>query len=289
MIKPKFEKVPLTNSSFLIKEEVFTYFDVPWHIHPEFELTYIQSGQGQRHIGNSIEDLEYEELMLIGPNLPHNWYGSRKTESRSKEEISQIVIQFSIDFLGKDFFELPAFAKILQLLKRAPLGICFLGETRKVGGGKMRSILKMNGFEQTIELLNLLNQLSISQEYKSISCIGFGEILNEVDSSRMNKVYQYIMEHFKEPVSLNQIAAFSNMTPQAFCKYFKIRTKKTFSYFLNEVRISYACRLLMENNLSVLQICYESGFNNLSNFNRQFKGINKMTPVEYKKSVQRAD
>lgn len=289
MVKPKFEKVPFVSSSFLIKEEIFTSFDVPWHIHPEFELIYIQSGQGKKHIGNIIDDLEKEELMLIGPNLPHYWYGNRSTESNTKEEISQIVIQFSIDFLGKDFFELPPFVKILQLLKRAYLGLCFQGETRTLAGQKMQSILQMNGFEQTIELLNLLNRLSVSQEFKSISCIGFGEIMNEVDSSRMNKIYQYIMDHFMEQVSLNQIATFSNMTPQAFCKYFKIRTKKTFSCFLNEVRISYACRLLMENNLSVLQICYESGFNNLSNFNRQFKRINKMTPIEYKKSVQVAD
>ena len=285
-MKPKFEKVPLVSSSFLIKEEVFTCFDVPWHIHPEFELTFIRSGQGKRHIGNSIEDLDYEELIFIGPNLPHNWYGSKTNEADSKKKISQIVIQFSIDFLGKDFFEKPAFVNIFQLLKRSQLGICFYGETRKFAVKKMYSMLSMNGFDQTLQLLTLLNRLSGSREYKYLSCIGFTEILNEADTDRINKIYQFIMEHFKEQITLNQLAAFSNMTPQAFCKYFKIRTKKTFSFFLNEVKISYSCRLLIEKNLNVLQICYESGFNNLSNFNRQFKRINKMTPMEYRKSFQ---
>lgn len=285
-MQPKFEKVPLVNSSFLIKEEVFTYFDVPWHLHPEFELTFIRSDQGKRHIGNSIEDLDYEELIFIGPNLPHNWYGSKTNETHSKKKVNQIVIQFSIDFLGIDFFEKPAFVNILQLLKRAQLGICFYGETRKFAGKKMYSMLSMNSFDQTLELLTLLNRLSNSQEYKYISSIGFTEILNEIDTNRMNKIYQFIMEHFKEQITLKQIATFANMTPQSFCKYFKIRTKKTFSFFLNEVKISYACRLLIEKNLNVLQICYESGFNNLSNFNRQFKRINKMTPMEYKKSLQ---
>jgi AraC-like DNA-binding protein len=188
--------------------------------------------------------------------------------------------------LGKDFFEKPAFVNILQLLKRAKLGICFYGETRKLAEKKMYSMLPMNGFDQTMELIALLNQLACSQEYKSISCIGFADILNESDTHKMNNIYQFIIDHFKEQITLNQIAAFANMTPQAFCKYFKIRTKKTFSFFLNEVKISFACRLLIEKNLNVLQICYESGFNNLSNFNRQFKRINKITPMEYKKSLQ---
>ncbi len=285
-MKPTFEKVPLSGSPFLMKEESFTHFDVSWHIHPEFELTLILSGQGKRHIGNSIEDLDFEELIFIGPNLPHSWYGSKNNEVNSKKKVSQIVIQFSIDFLGKDFFEKPAFVNILQLLKRAQLGICFYGETRKFAKKKMNSMLQMNGFDQTMKLLNLLNRLSGSQEYRYLSCIGFTETLNEADTDRMNKIYQFIMEHFREHITLNQLATFANMTPQSFCKYFKTRTKKTFSFFLNEVKISYACRLLTEKNLNILQICYESGFNNLSNFNRKFKQINKMTPMEYKKSLQ---
>jgi AraC-like DNA-binding protein len=280
-MKPKFEKVPSANSSFLIKEEAFTHFDVPWHVHPEFELTFIHSGQGKRHIGNSIEDLDIEELIFIGPNLPHSWYGSKNNEINQKKKDSQIVIQFSIDFLGKDFFEKPAFVNTLQLLKRAQLGICFYNQTLKFAKKEMRSMLQLNGFDQTLKLLNLLNRLALSNDYKYISCIGFTEVLNKTETDKMNKIYQFILEHFKEQITLNQLAKFASMTPQGFCKYFKIRTKKTFSSFLMEVKISYACRLLIEKNHNVLQISCESGFNNLSNFNRQFKRITKLTPSQY--------
>jgi len=288
-MKPTFEKVPFSGPSFLIKKESFSYFNVPWHIHPEFELAFIQSGQGRKLIGNSAEDIEYEEIIFIGPNLPHSWYGSKPNNVESNISVSQIIIQFSINFLGNDFFTNSAFINISQLLKRAQLGLSFYGETRRFAKQQMHSLLQMDGFHQTIGLLTLLNSLSDSKEYKYLSSIGYNQTLNQADTDRMNKIYKFIIEHFKEPITLHQLSAIANMTPQAFCKYFKNKTRKTFSIFLNEVRISYACRLLVEKDLSVLQVCFDSGFNNLSNFNRQFKLINKMTPIEYKKSVQRGD
>lgn len=280
-MKPQFEKVPLAGTSFLIKEETFPYFDIPWHFHPEFELALVRNGEGKRHVGSSVEDLESDELVFIGPNLPHNWYSNKSRSVKSKEKLSQIVIQFSYEFLGKEFFEKPPFGNILQLLKRAHLGISFYGETRKAAKKEMISMLQMNSFNQTISLLVLLKMLSESQEYKYLSGLGFTEELNDADAGRINKIYKYIIEHFKEPISLNQVAELANMTPQAFCKYFKMRTKKNFSFFLNEVRVNYACRLLAEDNLKVLQICYEAGYNNLSNFNRQFKRIIKISPTQY--------
>lgn len=280
-MKPQFEKIHLTGTSFLIKQESFPFFNIPWHYHPEFELTLIRNGAGKMHVGSSIEIVELDELVLIGPNLPHSWYNSDKHYQKSKPKSSQIVIQFSYEFLGKDFFEKPQFANILQLLKRAQFGISFYGKTRKMVKRKMASMLRMNSFNQTLALLALLNDLSESKECKVLSGFGFTEKLNDADAGKINKIYKYIIEHFKEPISLNQVAKLANMTPQAFCKYFKLRTKKTFSVFLNEVKVSYACRLLLENNLTVIQICYEAGYNNLSHFNRQFKRIAKMTPTRY--------
>jgi AraC-like DNA-binding protein len=281
-MKPKFEKVPLTATPFLVKEETFLFLDVPWHFHPEFEIALIETEQGKRHVGSSIEVLESDELILIGPNLPHSWYDSKNGDTKSKKKSSQIIIQFSYDFLGKDFFTKPPFVNILQLLDRAQSGITFYGNTRKMAKKEMAAILQMDGFNQTIALLQLLKTLSESKEYKLLSGAGFNDAsLNDADANRINRIYQYVIEHFKGTITLDQVAKLANMTPQAFCKYFKLRTKKTFSSFLNEVKVSYACRLLIENNLSILQICYESGFNNLSNFNRQFKRITKLSPTEY--------
>ena len=281
-MKAQFEKVPLTGTTFSIKLESLFHRDIPWHFHPEFELTFIGRASGKKYIGNGIRDLELDDLVLLGPNLPHRWHCDINHSEHFEKDAYQIVIQFSYEFLGKDFFEQPPFSGILQLLKRANNGVCFHGKARGLAKKIMPLMLQMNGFDQTIQLLKLLNSLSSSKEYEILSSIGFTENLNESDGNRMNRVYEFIISNFKEPITLNQVARLSNMTPQAFCKYFKTRTKKNFSYFLNEVRISYACRLLIEKNLDILQICYESGFNNLSNFNRQFKRITKMNPTQYK-------
>lgn len=282
-MKAQFEKVPLTSTTFLIKRESLYHNVIPWHFHPEFELAFLSNVAGKKYIGNGIKDLEPDDLVILGPNLPHRWHCEKdNSQNHFKKEPHQIVIQFSYDFLGSDFFDKPPFSGILQLLNRANNGICFYGKGKILAKKIMNQMLQMNGFEQTIQLLNLLHMLSLSKEYEILSSIGFTETLNESDGNRMNRVYQFIISGFKEPITLGQVAKISNMTPQAFSKYFKTRTKKNFSYFLNEVRISYACRLLIEKNMDVLQICYESGFNNLSNFNRQFKRITKMNPTQYK-------
>lgn len=282
-MKAQFEKVPLTSTTFLIKRESLYRTEVPWHFHPEFELVFLSSAVGKKYIGNVIQDLEPENLILLGPNLPHRWYCERDFSQKiSKREPHQIVIQFSYDFLGSNFFEQPPFLNIQQLLNRANNGICFYGKDIMLSKKIMNAMLHMNSFDQTIQLLNLLNRLSLSKEYEILSSIGFTETLNEFDGNRMNQIYQFIISNFKEAIALEDAAKIANMTAPAFCKYFRIKTKKNFSYFLNEVRISYACRLLIEKNLDILQICYESGFNNLSNFNRQFKRITKMNPTQYK-------
>lgn len=289
-MKAQFEKVPLTSSTFLVKRESLYHSVIPWHFHPEFELTLLSNVVGKKYIGNVIKDLEIDDLVLLGANLPHRWHCEKGCNQKSlKREPHQIVIQFSIDFLGSDFFKQPPFLHILQLLNRANNGICFRGKDITHAKKIMNTMLDLNSFEQTLQLLKLLNTLSTSTDYEILSSIGFTETLNEFDGNRMNRIYQFIISNFKEPITLEEVAKVSNMTPPAFCKYFKVRTKKNFSYFLNEVRISYACRLLIEKNLDILQICYESGFNNLSNFNRQFKRITKMNPTQYKSQFNDQD
>jgi AraC-like DNA-binding protein len=281
-MKAQFEKVPFTDTTFLIKKEYLSYCEIPWHFHPEFELTLISKASGKKYIGNRIKDLDQDDLILLGPYLPHRWHYDKNKNENSKRESHQIVIQFSYDFLGEGFFEKSPFSSILQLLKRANNGISFHGEAKVLAKRTMNLMLQKKGFEQTLQLLTLLNTLSNSQHYEILSSIGFTENLNESDGNRMNQVYRFIISNFKDPITLSDVAKLSNMTPQAFCKYFKTRTKKNFSNFLNEVRISYACKILIEKNLDVLETCYASGFNNLSNFNRQFKRITKMNPTQYK-------
>ena len=218
---------------------------------------------------------------MLGPNLPHSWYGSHTSGSEALAK--QIVIQFPIDFLGADFFQHPAFRKIGNLLKQSYRGLVFHASELQTISAQIRDILQKDEFERTIELLNVLHFLAERKRYDRLSSIGYSTRLNKSESVRLNTIYRFILDHFKSDLDLTAVASNAHMTPQAFSRYFRERTRRTFISFLNEVRIGYACRLLSEGSQSISQICYESGYSNLSNFNRQFKKIKLMTPSQYAK------
>jgi len=146
----------------------------------------------------------------------------------------------------------------------------------------------MQGPSRLIELLTLLEMLATTEEYRLLASPGFVQKYNSSGTERMTLVYDYIMNHFKEDIRLEEVAAIANMTGPSFCRFFKACTRKTFSRFLNEIRIGFACKLLQEGHFSIAEICYESGFNNLSNFNRQFKKIMEESPLEYRKTREKS-
>jgi AraC-like DNA-binding protein len=278
-MKPLFEKVLLSKASFLIKEEHFNRFDIQLHLHPEFELSFIVQGEGKLNVGDHISEITGQELLLLGPNLPHSWYGSVATGSPIKSK--QIVIQFPYDFLGKDFLNQHAMSRISELLHRSSRGMSFSDPEKARVTRKIRKMLSMPDFERTMELLNVLNILAQSKKYHILSSIGYSSQLNEHESSRLNNIYKFILENFRNDIDLGKVALFASMTPQAFSKYFKERTRKNFITFLNEVKIGYACRLITEKKMNISQICYECGYTNLSNFNRQFRRIMNITPSQF--------
>ncbi len=278
-MKPLFEKVLLSESSFLVKEEHFLRFDVPWHLHPEFELTLLMQGGGTKNIGDHISEIHDQELILIGPNLPHSWFGSETSEPEPLSK--QIVIQFPYDFLGTDFFERHAFTRIRDLLHRSNRGLIFHYPEKSGLINYIRKMLQLNDFDRTVELLKILNILAQSKRFEILSSMGYSSQLNRSESARLNAIYGFILDHFKTGLDLKTVATFASMTPQAFSRYFRERTRRTFISFLNEVKIGYACRLISEKRMSISQICYECGYTNLSNFNRQFKKIKTMTPSHF--------
>lgn len=279
---PLFEKVLLSESSFLIKEEHFSHFEIPWHVHPEFELTYISQGKGKLNVGDYISDLTGQELILLGPNLPHSWYGPEETDSEILAK--QIVIQFPYDFLGTGFFDNYAFRRIGELLKRSYRGILFNDTKIQKVTRMMQVIMELNEFERIMELLNILHILAEHKPYNELSSLGYSRHLNKSESARLNAIYGFILDNFKNRLDLSTVAGFASMTPPAFSRYFRERTRRTFVSFLNEVRIGYACKLISEKSMNISQICYECGYSNLSNFNRQFKQIKGMTPSQYARS-----
>ena len=280
-MKPLFEKVLLSESSFLVKEEHFYRYDIPWHLHPEFELTLLIQGEGKKNIGDHISEIHDKELVLLGPNLPHSWFGSKTSKSDSLSK--QIVIQFPYDFLGSDFFENHAFTNIRDLLQRSYRGLLFHDPEKISVLNRITDMLLLNDFDRTMELLHILNILAQSKRFEVLSSMGYSSHLNKSESARLNAIYGFILDHFKTGLDLNTVARFAGMTPQAFSRYFRERTRRTFISFLNEVRIGYACRLISEKRMNISQICYECGYTNLSNFNRQFKKIMAMPPTQYAK------
>lgn len=276
-MKPLIQKLPLSEQSSFVADKFITpYFETPWHYHPEYELVMIIKGKGKRFVGNHVSDYKEGELDFLGPNLPH-WY----RKENHNEEGGSLVIHFREEFLGKGFLQIPEMQKIGLLFEKSKMGLHITGETRNIVASKMQETLSVSGIDRLICLLSLLKILAASTEYESLSN---PELSNqtEKENDRLQKVFSYVMDHFKEDIHVEDVARIAMMSPSGFCRYFKSRTKKNFSHFVNEIRIGHACKQLMKDNFSISYVCSESGFNNMANFNKQFKKIVKQTPNQFK-------
>lgn len=282
---PVFEKVPLANkASFLFKKELFRYFDIPWHYHPEYEIALIKKGRGEIIIGNNIHYFMPGDLLFIGANLPHLWK-SKKTGSEKNNNVEQFILQFPHDFLGRELFNKYEFQSIRNILYKSTLGLVFLGKVRAKIAKKLNSMQKSGDFERLMLLFSILETMASTSEYTTVASPGFLNTFVRFDEDRMNKLYHYTLSNFHKEISTNKMASLFNMEESSFCRYFKKRTKKTYIQFLNEVRLGFACKLLLENGNAINQICIKCGFRNISNFNRQFKAFIGKTPKEYRKSL----
>jgi AraC-like DNA-binding protein len=281
--KPRLLKIiaPVENSIVIKGDEIA--WNNPWHYHPEIELLYCIKGKGTNFIGNSIRNIEEGELLLLGENLPHTRQRDKDYYLQNPEEKPEtIVIQFKKEFLGADFFNVKEFAHITGLFSRALRGLKFGGETREKVIGKLEVIGSLSSTSAVIELLSILDELARSSEFQYLNGVHYVANAHEKSSQAINKVYLYTIEHFREPIKLEDVAALTNHSPAAFCRYFKSRTRKTYFQYLTEVRVGYACEKLMEGSMDITRICYASGFNNLSNFHKQFRKVMKETPSEYR-------
>jgi AraC-like DNA-binding protein len=275
-MKPHIQKLPLSEQSSFVADTFITpYFETPWHYHAEYELVLIIQGKGKRFIGNHVADYEAGDLTFLGPNLPHLF---RKEEAQAAG--GSLVIHFKEEFIGREFSQIPEMQKIRLLFQKSRMGLQINGHTRQVVTDKMHQMLALQGMERLICLLHTLSVLANSAEYELLSS---PEIIgqNGNDSDRLDKVFNYVMANFKEEIQLEEVAEIANMSYSGFCRYFKNRTKKNFSHFVNEIRIGYACKRLMESESSISNICFESGYNNMTNFNEQFKKIVKCTPYQF--------
>ena len=284
-MKAVFEKVPIRfGNSFSLRRYADPLRDKApfWHYHPELEIVFINGGSGKRHIGNHLSYFKDGDLVLIGSNLPHAGFTNRLTGHES-----EVVVQMYHDFLGDAFLEKPELNPIHQLFERSKMGLSFFGKTKKEVGERLDKLTELQGFARLMEFLSILNQLATSNEYEILNADGFAFELQAQDNDRMASVYQYIRENFQQSISLDEIAGEANMTVPAFCRYFKKQTSRTFTKFVNEFRVVHACKLLSEDKGSIADISYESGFKNISNFNKAFKEITGKSPSAFRKDIKK--
>jgi len=276
-MKPHIQKLPLSEHSSFLADRFFTpHFETPWHYHIEYEIVLVLKGRGKCFVGNYVGDYEEGDVVLLGPDLPHLF---RKEDANATA--GSLVIHFKEDFLGPGFWQIPEMQKIQLLFHRSRMGVRILGEKRSQISRLINEITDVQDVDRLICLFRILSALAGCDEYQLLSSPEIrGQ--NSRDSDRLNKVFDYVMTHFTEEIEVGKVAAIANMSYSGFCRYFKNRTKKNFSHFVNEIRIGYACKRLMEGDDSVRSICFESGFNNITNFNEQFKKIIKCTPYQFK-------
>ncbi|RXP58635.1 AraC family transcriptional regulator [Lutibacter sp. HS1-25] len=282
--KPTFEKiVPEFGESFLIKQHKdLADSRLPfWHFHPELELVYVNKGKGKRHIGSHLSYFNNSQLILIGASLPHSGFTDRFT-ANGKETI----IQFKQDFLGELFFNIPEMKKVKNLFEKAKKGILFNIETKTTVGPKIEDLINYQGIDRILKFIEILKELAMAPNYTLLNVDGFAFEVEPQDNNKIDIIFGFVRKNFTQQITLDEISEKVSMTVPAFCRYFKKVTGKTFTQFVNEFRIVHATKLLAENPTSITDICFESGFNNFSHFNKLFKKFTGKSPLKYRNEMK---
>ncbi|HRO47875.1 AraC family transcriptional regulator [Agriterribacter sp.] len=278
------QKSPIPESRiFVAKELKEKHFDATWHAHSEYQLFMVLKGTGTRFIGNTVQSFNEGDLTFLGPGVPHLWRSdSAYFDKRSKLLTHGLVIYFPGDFIG-DLIEKEEMQQVKDLFKKARRGIEYYGQTVSRLGTMMSNIIAAHGAASIIQLLQMLEIMAQTKAYRLLHNADYIYRLKESETRRINVVYNYAAQHFRGRIALQEVADLLNMTPTSFSRYFRMKTSKSFSDFITELRIRHACKLLSEEDgKTISQVSYECGFNTLSNFNRQFRLYIKMTPKRYR-------
>ena len=281
-MKPLIEKLPLQeNTSFLATTYRTPYFEVPWHQHIEYELIYFREGEGRSYVGNHAGDFKTGDIFFLGSNLPHTFQ-----KANAGMVASALVIQFKEEFMGPEFMQLPETRRLKTLFGTSSKGLKLTGSLKEQLIPFVEELEFAEGFERLLLLFESLQMICGSYEYKELSTQEVTEF-NKKNKERIDKVFQYTIDHYQDNVLLDNVALHAGMSVPAFCSYFKKSTKKTYIQFLNEVRIAHTCRQLIDTQQSIENICYDSGFNTIAHFNKQFMRLKGATPTKYRKDFMK--
>ncbi|MBN9298253.1 MAG: helix-turn-helix domain-containing protein [Filimonas sp.] len=270
--------------SFSVRQDLVPHVNNRWHYHPEVELIHFKKGEGTQFIGDSIKRFKPGDIVIVGAHLPHYWRFDDFYFDENKKATADIrVAHFCENFWGDQFLQLPENNGLKVVLEKARRGLQIIGKTKSKVAELLEKMLYTDGAERIIYLIEALLTVSECKHLEPLSSIGFKHDFVEAENDRINDIYEYSLANFKRKIQLEEIAGIANISPNSFCRYFKSRTRKTYSQFLIEIRVGHACKLLIENKLSIKQLCYESGFNNFACFHKYFKQITGKSPLKYQK------
>lgn len=280
-LHPSFEAIQptigssFTSLKFLTNENIKSHV---WHYHPEIELIFVCKGSGKRQIGSSISYFSDGDLVLIGSNLPHCGLTNENTHNDY-----EMVIQFKPDFLGENIWNIPEMHRITALIEKSKAGIVFGELVKKSIGKDIVEMHEASPLDKLCRFLKILEELAVTQDYRILNAGKYYLQTQIEDNERINIIFNYVKDHFREAITLEEVADLAHMKVPSFCRYFKKITNKTFTRFVNEYRITHALKLLAEQPLSITEVCFESGFNNFSYFNKTFKEYIQKSPSQYRK------
>ena len=281
-MQPKLEKIPYSTSSIVVKREISAFMDYPWHYHPEFEIIFVEKSYGIRLMGSHIGNFSDGDLVFISSNLPHVWKNDNNFYQNDENlKVDAYVIHFREDALGEKFFSFPEFTNIRKLFVHGQQGVLIKGKDVGHIYELIKKVYLASGIERLLLFLKTLEEIARIEDYELLSSPGYVNSVNLVDTQRINTVVEFLMTNYTRDISVDEVAKLVKMNKSSFCRYFKSRTHKTCSQFLNEIRITHACKLLVNDNLTASEVCYETGYNNISHFTRQFKLITGTTTKNY--------
>lgn len=279
-MKVEFEVIhPDKGSSFrLLHQKVDAeYYTWEYHYHPEYEIVCVPYGRGTRHVGNHFCNYENGDLVLIGPNLPHSGFG---LNAHSLHE--EVVVQIKQDVFTNSFLSLPEMAEINHLLEKAKCGMHFTGNTKDKLTKKLLRLSKLSPFDRFVELAYILQMMANSNEYELLNPEIMLPAAMKKNSIRLQNIFTHVEQHFHEEIDIQKVASLANLSVPSFCTYFKKIMKVTFTDFLNQYRIQRSC-ILLQQDKTIAETCFECGFNNVTYFNKVFKKFLNTTPSEFKK------
>ncbi len=287
-MKPQLLKIPYASDhSFSVRKELAPNINNRWHYHPEIELINFHKGLGTQFVGDHISRFEPGDVVLVGSNLPHFWKYDEAYYSEEKgTESYSTVIHFFENFIGEKFLHLPETRHIKALLERAKRGILFKGDSAVKVSEFINNVYQATGINQIIALITCLSEIALCEDAIPLTSVGFNYDLWGGENKRINAVYKYSFDNFQRKIKQSEIAEIAGMTNNSFCRFFKSHTGKTYSDFITEIRVGYACKLLISDRFSIKEVGFTSGFNSFSCFHEYFKKLTGKTPQAYQKAYK---